>query len=175
MNTDPHLQSIIIKGLESYLLGTNFPQTTEYPLHYYQLIRDQNQIGWINFLRGRWSLRWTTSQAKYYRANPCPAPPDRRTRPNNPNRWACKVLKTIWTEWYSMWENQNKDRHGFNAKTRDIAQREQLSREITQLYATKLHQPQRLQHIFHTPLSTLLTQPTYALQHWLTLWKPALL
>ena len=112
----------MLEGVFLFLQGADHLDPSTVPPPYRELVRQQNRIGWLNFLRGRWSLEWKRLQSNFY-------------KPESGNgQWASQMIRTLWESIYKGWEQHNKDLHGVDAATRNAAERVVLSREIRELY-----------------------------------------
>ena len=113
---------IMLEGTKGFLGGADHLDPLKFPMQYRELICQQNQIGWRNFLLGRWSRQWVWQQHNSDWID------------NTANSWALQLIRCIWDELWELWESRNRDKHGTNAKTRYEAERATLQREITLLY-----------------------------------------
>ena len=147
---------------------TQGPNPLNYPAIYHTLIEEQNHIGWLNFLRGRLSFQWHHQQGRYSSQFSDAEHIDSRG-------WATSLIKTIWHEWFLMWEDQNQDWHGRDETTRAEADKSQAQREISQLYEWRHFISSDNAHIFTVPLYTMLTKQTHQIIHWRNQWKDIIL
>ena len=58
LNLQPTLMMILHDGAVGYLQCRDHLDPLKYPSQYRPLIQQQNTIGWLNFLQGRWSKEW---------------------------------------------------------------------------------------------------------------------
>jgi hypothetical protein len=162
LNTRPNLILIMVEGAMQFLQGRHSYDPQEVPAKYRELVKQQNKIGWLNFLRGRWSLEWTRLQHKHHQPK------------SDGDTWASQLIRTIWDQFFEMWLQRNRDLHGEEAAEQYAAERLVFHREITQLYDSKEEYPITVQHIFSTPLDTLLSKRNNQLHNWLATWRPVL-
>jgi hypothetical protein len=162
LNTRPPLIDVMLEGVLLFLQGADHLDPSTVPPPYRELVRQQNRIGWLNFLNGRWSLEWKKLQSNF-------------CQPESGNsQWASQMIRTLWESIFEVWEQRNKDLHGVDAATRNAAERVVFSREIRELYLNRETFPEEFQHIFETHLDTLLGKKNYQLKNWLAIWRPVL-
>ncbi len=162
LNTKDPLVTVMMEGVNLFLRGEEYLDPVIVPPQYRELVRQQNRIGWLNFLRGRWSLEWSRLQTASQH-------PDSIS-----SQWASQLIRTLWESIYEIWDQRNKDLHGVDAVARNAAERLVLCREIQHVYTAKHSYPQKVWHVFVTPLLTLLQKKNYQLRNWLALWLPVL-
>ena len=63
-DTKPILEDIALEGLMSFLEGRNF-QLIHIPDECQKLVEEQTEIGWRNFVKGRWSKEWGRLQEEF--------------------------------------------------------------------------------------------------------------
>jgi hypothetical protein len=139
------------------------PQLTDTNPLFHSALQEQAAIGWPQLLQGRWSKQW---QSIHLKTHTTPAHSKKK-----PEHWSNAILKTVWENWFDMWETRNKDRHGYDAATAATAKREQLQREVTQLYGWQPFLADHKHHIFQIPLHGMIQKPTGSLHNWIQLWK----
>ena len=102
-----------------------------------------------------------------------------RTQPgkkSNSTHWTTEVIDFIFTQWWTLWESRNQDRHGRDLATQQQAHAQQMDRELTQLYDDYAPQtPQHLQWIFDTPVEIRRQWPTSAIRQWYNTWAPVII
>ena len=175
LNIHIQLMSIMLDGVEKYLLGDSVLQDNtlldplKYSSEYRELVHQQNAIGWLNFMRGRWSLEWTRLQ--FVKTKKRLQVGKGTTSKGN---WAATIIRIMWDSIYAAWTQRNNERHGTDKETHNAAEWLLLQREIKSLYESQHTFPDECQVVFDTPLEDLLTQSTYHLFHWLETWRPVL-
>jgi hypothetical protein len=70
---------------------------------------------------------------------------------------------------------RNEDRHGRAWKSQNIATKEQVTREVEQLYTYKGKIMPNQEWIFHTDLEQQMTKTTYVLRAFVSNYKPVIL
>ena len=127
-HTHPDLLSFFLRCLATAVDNDPPPQATDTNPLFHSALQEQAAIGWPQLLQGRWSKQWQLIHMNTH------------TTPNHskkkPNHWSNAILKTLWEQWFDMWDTRNKDRHGHDAASVAAAEREQLQREVTQLYGS---------------------------------------
>jgi hypothetical protein len=151
IKTRPQLIDIMREGLASYLQQLPMDHNKYNNTPYQLLIEQQSAIGWDNFLRGRLSKEWKRLQMDYLKEHP-----HHQDNHEAGNKWVNTIIRTLWNQWFEMWKDRNKDRHGRDTTTRTAAKREQHKREITKLYEWKDDVLHKHKCIFDTPLEDLL-------------------
>ena len=125
----------------------------------------QQEIGWNQILKGRFSKTWALTQDRYLGSQ--------ATTRANGSGWMVKVIESILSEWLTMWKVWNEDRHGRAMTSRRQAETRQTLRELEQFYATHDgHVIERLQWLFAVPLETRREQNIGITIQWLHTWKP---
>jgi hypothetical protein len=173
----PKLMEIMYEGALGYLQGKEYLDPLRFEDCYRELIRQQNRIGWLNFLKGRWSLLWNKQQ-RHYMLEPKPnytsKSKQKSKRKSGNSNWSVTMMRQIWDSLYSLWEQRNKDLHGHDPKTQQEARKRLYLREIQMYYDNQLEYPQDMQHVFKTPLEQFYDKTNYQLYSWLEIWKPVL-
>jgi hypothetical protein len=166
VGTAPDIQTQLIDALRIVLFSASTTGIIVQPG-----LRDvataQQTIGWHQLLRGRFSKQWIKAQDQYLGTN--------ATTQNNGTQWLTNVIDFIFTQWWTLWELRNEDRHGRDLVTQSQAHARQAIYELTQLYDDYQHTvPDRLGWLFSTSLQTRMQWPTNALRLWINTWKPIL-
>lgn len=135
----------LLKGIASYLYDKSPPTPAQFPAQYTTFINKQKPN----------RLTQSPSRPLVHPMGHIP------TLIRSPTTWLDSIYKKIWSLWFDMWEDYNKDRYRHDSTTRKQAQHKQAIREIRLLYNLKSTTPTPKLHIFNTPLDTLLKKPTY--------------
>ena len=81
----------------------------------YNLILEQNEIGWRQLFNGPFSREWSkVQQSQYHRLSPRQEGQRRRTG----DRWQAQLITMIWRERDKRWRDRNQAVHGSTADTR---------------------------------------------------------
>ena len=127
----------------------------------------QDDIGWHQILKGRYSLSWASYQDSYLGS--------KATSRNNGLSWVIGLIDAFFKEWWKLWTIRNEDRHGKDLQSRQQAENGQAIRELQQIYDSyEADVAPELEHVFNTPIQTLQAQTTNSIRMWINTWKPAL-
>ena len=109
--TDPVLEAIISDGLLRVHnnLAPSVPCENYHP-SYHQLIESQNQIGWIQIYRGKWSREWVKAHEKYARHR------EWDSEDSDGPAWVHKCGNFLLERWKVLWTLRNTERHGKDEK-----------------------------------------------------------
>jgi hypothetical protein len=119
----------------------------QYPHELHLLIRQQNIIGWRQLFQGRFSGQWSRIQSDYYYRTSDSRPGKKQT--STGNGWQVKIIKTLWTNWRTLWKQRNHDVFGHNAATIALAQKKEVTRQLVQIYDHKLQMEPSAQSLLH--------------------------
>ena len=112
LNIHKTLVQIMIDGIQAFFAGdivnhgNPFLIPENYPNKFQELVRQQNRIGWLNFIRGRWSKQWQLLQGEQTKKQ---RHSDADTIRGN---WAAKIIQAIWDSVFEAWQQRNVDAHG---------------------------------------------------------------
>ena len=100
--TDPALQAAILAKIQAW--QRNFP-SYHYrgPRELEEAIKEQDKIGWWNFMLGRVSKKITEVQNRYYQ---------RINSKHTGDIWTRRLIREVWTMSWNMWEHRNRRLHG---------------------------------------------------------------
>jgi len=97
-NTAPELRNAILNIVESYhsnsepaIIDQNYP-------HMNEILRDQNKIGWHNFIHGKWSNKWVAQQREFLL---------KHDSKRSCKRWATAIIHKMFMVSWDMWEHRN--------------------------------------------------------------------
>ena len=194
----PSLLAVMYDGCLAYLRGQDHIQPNRYDNDLRELVRQQNRIGWLNFLRGRWSKEWKRLQTIYvlqkvknkqkprrrsdqsFQLNSKPAKSQKTSKKKyhkkkaGNNNWSVTVIREMWKSLYALWELRNKDLHGHDSQSQSEAKHKLYLREIQLYYDRKHTYSQSLQSAFEQPFESFTDKSNYRLYSWLELWRPVL-
>ena len=163
LGTGPQVQDLLVDKLQAVLDGKN-PDTVPEDPSVGSICLTQKHIHWEQLMFGRFAKEWDLHN---------------RTQPGTTKThrsWTTEIIDFIFTQWWTLWESRNQDRHGRDMATSQQAEARQVNRELTMFYEDYEHQaPQLLQWVFHTPIALRRQWSTYATRQWLNTWKPILL
>ena len=138
--TYPHLTRLLVDGLESWFSGEDSPLLNQdhYPADLHLKISQQEKVGWKHLLLGRFGRDWRWVQGKYSKGV---VPTERSGRPltnaRTPEQWLCGLIKVIWEQWFTLWEERNQDLHGRDSSTKQSHLRQEFNRQLRDIYAMK--------------------------------------
>ena len=160
------LTSVVVAGVTAFFSGHTVNQDhptldpLDFPRHLRPLIMQQNEIGWLNFIRGRWSKEWRRlQQAKNGRRLKA----GKKTLKGD---WAAKLIQAVWASVFEAWDDRNKVEHGIDHKTRHDAKNKLLQRDLEWRHSLQDSCP-TLSQPFDTPLEDMLKKKNYQLHSWM--------
>ena len=125
--TAPILTRTIIGGLRHVHNGTT-PSPYSYGNALFDggitiscIIRDQADIGWINFLCGQWSVKWKEAQRRHYL---------QMNTKKSPYLWTIAILQKLLMIRWDMWQFRNQVLHSPTGPT-SIASYQSLNHRIS--------------------------------------------
>ena len=130
--THPLLRHLFRESLDQWM-NPDSPDAVSpvlFPLEVRVLIQKQNNIGWRQILRGRFSREWQRIQNNYYMTHK-----RKSLFKRTGERWQQQFISVIWCSWFQLWSLRNGEVHGTNAATRAEAQRREVGRQIDEIYA----------------------------------------
>ena len=88
--------------------------------------------------------------------------------------WATNLAAQLLQQWWNLWEDRNKVRHGKDKEQQWQKKQEQLQREVELLYEKADELPANLlDHIFRRPLEEQMAKSPGDIKAWLANWLPA--
>ena len=143
-SSDPHLADLLQDGIRRFHLQHEPPTHEEYPQQYHILIISQNQIGWDQLYKGRWSIHWSKLQDMYKESH-------HATQGITPGpQWVLQHGRLLIDQWMILWKQRNEERHGKdNARQQEL--REHIAKSaLEELYAFKRQVCPSDRHIFYS-------------------------
>lgn len=188
---DPVLGDILRQGMRAYLFCkpeanplrlihndafdayNNRPDSLDHslPEHYHDLITQQQQIGWDNFFRGKYTKQWETCQQLWFDT----LSPQLKEQHTHKGKIMSKMFKVILTTARDMWTGRNKyhhDRHTPSMLNDDYIE---MERGIKQLWHYKDKSLEEDERFFPNDLDIHLENSIPHLRKWLQRWKPVIL
>ena len=135
--TDSDIQTLLRVGFEQWFSteGTTLSlQKQQFSPQLWNIIDQQNVIGWRQMFNGRFSKEWSRVQQAAY---------DRRPRTahgqikQTGDRWQIKLIAHIWTQWEKAWEDRNNAVHGQTASEKSTAIRKEVRRQLDVIYTNR--------------------------------------
>lgn len=166
--TSPVLQDVLQNGLQSWFSAPQeFKQSTEgYDSDIYQLIHQQNQIGWRQIFHGRYSIQWVTVQERHYQ-NLQWQHDDSSTNKQTGEQWLVNLILFVWDKWYTLWKQRNQELHGVNELTRAAAERKDVRRQLQEIYQHRQDLEPRVQELLFANVDRHYEVPTSVTRNWL--------
>jgi transcriptional regulator of met regulon len=127
----------------------------------------QATIGWKQLLKGRITQEWKKIQQETMLGH--------ETKHRNAQTWATTIIQTIFEHVLQLWKIRNEDRHGRDWQTTRKAAKEQVVRELEQLYAYKGQVLPEHEWIFHSALDQQKQKSTYILRAFVNNYQPVIL
>jgi hypothetical protein len=82
------------------------------------------------------------------------------------------IITVIWEQWYVLWKFRNDDVHGKDAAAKAIAEKREVSRQLTTIYDQRTHMEPSAQSLLFPDIRTHLEQPPWVIQNWITINGP---
>jgi hypothetical protein len=164
-HTPTPLQQLMLTGIQHSFGQQDLPNPTIHPT-VESVAAAQNTIGWDQIMKGRWTSEWKTTQHE--------AMGRTETKHKNAQTWMTKLIHTIFKSWLELWKIRNEARHGRDWQSQRLAAKEQVSREITQLYDYKGQIMPSQEWIFNTALEQQLLKTVYVLRAFVSNYKPVI-
>ena len=102
--TSPRLQRTLLKVLDAWRMNRRiYLRDLIKSTAIQDAIREQNKIGWDNFILGRWSLRWQRIQENYYASI---------KSKRSVKRWAAVIIHKLIMIVWDLWSFRNELVHG---------------------------------------------------------------
>ena len=161
------LVEILLDGIQSWLDGTPW-DTSEFPIDYLTLIREQGIIGWAQVFQGRITTQWAVKQQYYYNGFP-------PVKGRDGSSWSRKILIHIFTCWNQLWDARNKAQHGEDQSTKAIALHDQAIRELELLYSHRHLVLPRDRKFYYDDLDNHKSKPTSTIRQWINTHQPLIL
>jgi exonuclease III len=172
--TDPYLQKLIKQSLQEWLQNDFVDIIAEdYPDHYAAVIQTQQNIGWNQMVRGRWSSEWSYAQQRYLvrkkRVDNTIQDPTGR---NSGEQWLQKVINFLWDESLDLWKMRNEEQHGSDVKGIERAARKENGRKLDEIYAMRQFAEPNVQTLLGVDPTIHLEKPTWVVKNWIAMTYP---
>ena len=166
ISSDPTLCDILRDGLQRW--HNNFPliEKANYPEAYHPLIQTQNDIGWGNLYRARWSIHWCKQHNKFAtNAGLEQHKADGKT-------WVRKVGRRLLTQWFELWQLRNTECHGRDLEEQAQQRQQKIHEETEELYSYRHQTMQSDRGMYCNTIADHIKEHTTQTQQeeWVTLW-----
>jgi hypothetical protein len=155
--------AIICIGIRSYFADSLPDFSERFPngyssMPYYDLIEQQNSIGWDHFIRGKFTKEWDAVQYCHSK---------RYGSTKVSEGWTLTLIKLLANSSFQLWEIRNQCHHGHDDATKQQIIHDQVHHEIRCPYILR---PQTLDQdgpLFCTTVDKHLSQTIAQLQSWI--------
>ena len=120
-------------------------------------------VGEWRFVHGRYREQITSQ-----RENSDKATKHRQTT----EQWLCGLIQAIWEQWFSLWEARNQDLHGHDAKQKQSHLRQEVHRQLRDIYSTKQFMDPKVRSLLLQDPEAHATYPLHVTTNWLRLHTP---
>jgi hypothetical protein len=163
LTPDSTINNALLDSLESWLqLQTITPEPTWLYLAL-QAIEEQSILGWLHALQGHLSRRWRLAVLSAL-------PTTLKTRNDVATNWAKKVISSLWTFSFSVWDFRNAMVHGRTSQKSEGKGLKQLKTQIRDFYKSFSIDPhlvpQSRSYLFDRPIQITLQLQQQQLQSW---------
>ena len=166
----PVLLDILRDGLQRYHLHLDPLVPQQYPTQCSNLICHQNQTGWAQLYRGRWSSDWSKLQDQYVLQNP--------TRQYiSGQSWIQGLGRLIMDQWFQLWKLRNTDRHKRDNDIHQTSREHLIYSDIRKLYKFRLKVCPEDRRLFRESAEAHLQhqQSLDQLEEWIHMYRPAIM
>ena len=168
-NTYPLLRHVFREAMHQWMDNASPDAVSPclFPMEVRRLIIQQNEIGWRQIVRGRFSTEWERLQNDYYNRH------RKKTRYRRTGTmWQKQLILLIWELWFELWKLRNDQIHGTTAETRAQADRRDMERQLTAIYASRNLLEPRVQDLLAPDLESHLQRPVNVTRNWLAVTGP---
>jgi hypothetical protein len=165
--TYPLLRHLWNEAIQEWL-RTDEPDILVSPVLYHTDVREviiqQNRIGWRQLINGRFSTAWSLIQEEYYRRlRQQTGTADRRSG----ETWQKQFIVKIWKQWEKLWKLRNEEVHGRDIETRAQAERQEIQRELREVYNNRNQMEPRIQELLYREEHQHMQRPLWVTRNWL--------
>ena len=140
-----------------------------FPVEVRSLILTQNKIGWRQVLRGRFSQEWYRIQNACYMKHR-----QKSAFKRTGERWQ-QLIMVIWSSWFQLWTStRNGEVHRTTTETRAMAQRKEVCRQLTEIYASRAFMEPKAEELLESDPETHMQRPTHVNKNWMAMAGPAI-
>ena len=167
---DPYLLDILRDGLLRFHRELDTIPQSHYPRCYAALIQSQNDIGWDQLYRGRWSVEWRQQQDNYMTNHP-------DGLPISGSDWVRGLGRLLIDQWFQLWKLRNDDRHGKDQEQQRILRERIIHASIREMYTYRSKVCPADRHIFHESAEEHIQRHPLlnSMEDWLLNYRPMIL
>jgi hypothetical protein len=160
---DSEISNIIEIGILNANSMNNWsPSTSTVSQHWKPAVREQSKIGWSHILRGRLSKSLISAMNKHYESQ------ELNGYLYNGNRWAKKLITTIWTIMLELWRTRNSIIYNTTLQDAEARLREQIESKIRKCYEwSHILSARERNHWFSATLEDKLQEDPSKARNWL--------
>ena len=141
--------------LEPIIDNTNYEQYDELN----KAIKQQDDIGWRHFIRGRLTIEWGNIINSHLEV--------RNIKQYNAEKWGTKLLEINWKYILKIWRQRCEDLHGATKDEKDRLKKEKLLQEIEHIQSTNKELLTKKSEWIHEDIDELAQLDNEALEAWL--------
>ena len=171
--TDPDIKRLLLESIEGWMRAedgvTYQVDPSTYPREFEKVIRHQNLIGWRQIFSGRYSHQWSTLQEAYYYTRMATT---QRTKLMTGDKWLPNIIGAVWEGWYLIWEQRNRDLHGFDEQSKQAAHRREAERALRDIYEVREQLEPRVRDFIVGEVEDHRTRPLWVVRNWLAVHTP---
>jgi hypothetical protein len=172
-HTDPKITRLLLDCIngwigadDSYAYQVDFEA---YPCEFHKVIKQQNRIGWRQLFNGRYSKHWAMLQEEYYSRM---ATTQRTKQMRTGDKWLPNIIGAVWDGWYLLWEQRNRDLHGFDDQTKQDAQRREAERALRDIYEVRARLEPSVRALIEGEVEDHRHRPLWVVRNWLAVHTP---
>jgi len=173
--TYPHLTRLLIDGLESWFTGEDSPLLNHdhYPTDLHRIITQQEKVGWKHVMLGRFVQDWRRVQGRYSeRVKPAERSGRPLTNARTPEQWLCGLIKVMWEQWFTLWEERNQDLHGRDSLTKQSHLWQEVNKQLRDIYAMKQFMDPKVRALLLQDSDAHATQSLHVTRNWIRMNLP---
>jgi hypothetical protein len=168
LHTQPDLKTTLLLGIRAALTDSDYVMPTEdKEACFARLVDSQNAIGWMQLLRGRFSLHWIQLQQAHIDQEE-----EISSKKFTGARWLKKVINLIWNHLYRAWKLRNADLHGVDSADKELKATAKLRPAIVALYDSAAHLDYMDKRMFELPLQDRLRARSTEQVAWINIVTP---
>jgi hypothetical protein len=115
------------------------------------MFESQSTIGWNQILKGRFCKEWSLAISQTHEVS---------------SRWISYAIRIIWQEVYNIWKIRCHSNHGDNPCEKQARFIQQITHQVTQLYAEIGNIDSQDHYIYKHTQEELLSLPTHSIKNW---------
>ena len=141
-----------------------------YPERYSQLIDTQNDIGWDQLYKGRWSIEWVRAHERFLQSR------EHRREDMSASSWVLSFGRLLLDQWLELWKLRNEERHGKDKSQEAQIRKQRLQSELQELYAYRDKVCPTDRDIFHETATDHLDKHTSLdiIENWISTYKDSI-